>query len=496
MDPMVLNDKQRQVGKDNFNEASRYSRRQVLTGAVAIPAVAGLGWGYTKLEGPPVKPALLGTGDPGCYAHISQSNPDYIDIVAFSDIRPSSQRRARRLFAEKYGDKAKNVQLYEDYRKMLDERDDVELVIIATPLFLHSQMTIDALERDKHVLCEKLMAKTVQQCKDMVRKADEKKKLLAVGHQRHYSYLYANALSIIQQKDILGDIRHIRAFWHRNQVIYGDSWTPAIPKDDLEYYSQHPDELKDYGYEDIEQLIRWRLDNTTGGGLMVELGSHQLDAASIFLGHKLPVAVHGTGVLSYFSKDSRDINDHVFLIYEFGPDANETVVTYSSISTNAYDGYGEQVMGTRGTMILEKEMNAYVFREGAGPDTRITWAESHLSRPTTSSGSTAAWASGVSTADTLTSRGYREEQEHMAWLIRNPDKITWPSEANHFLMPCKENDYHPDLRFFPRCHGRVALNDAVVTLVSNLAMAKKQRVEYKPEWFDVNSDATPEQDLA
>ena len=50
-----------------------------------------------------MKTALIGTGDQGCYAHISQSNPEYIDFVAFSDIRPSSQQRARDAFKTLYG---------------------------------------------------------------------------------------------------------------------------------------------------------------------------------------------------------------------------------------------------------------------------------------------------------------------------------------------------------------------------------------------------------
>ena len=100
-----------------------------------------------------------------------------------------------------------------------------------------------------------------------------------------------------------------------------------------------------------------------------------------------------------------------------------------------------------------------------------------MGRPTADSGSTAAWATGVDTADTLTSRGYREEQEHLAWLIRN---VGAP-------------DGNPE--HLPRCHGKVALGDAVVTLVSNLAMAKKKRIEFKKEWFDPDSDSAPEKEV-
>lgn len=474
---MVLDDKQRKIGRDNFDDAARVlTRRQMLSGVVAVPSAAAMYWQYSKLEGAPVKTGLIGTGNQGCYAHISQSNPDFIDIVAAADIRPSSRKRARRLFAEKYLDKASRVRIVEDYKELLED-PQIEMIIVALPLHLHAKVTMEALEAGKHVLCEKLMAKTVTQCKQMVRKARETKKFLAVGHQRHYSYLYANALRIIEE-GLLGDIRHIRAYWHRNQIVHGDSWRPGLPLEDQAFYEGKEAILKKHGYDSLEQLIRWRIDNRTGGGLMVELGSHQLDAASIFLGHKLPKAVVGTGVLSYFD-DGRDINDHVFLNYEFGEDANNTVVTYSSISTNTFDGYGEQVNGAKGTMIIQQERDAYVFQEPGGKDTRINWAEKGLSRPTTDSGSTASWAQGVGTADTLSSRGYREEQEHLAWLIRNVGQ------------PDPNPDPHKPGRL-PRCSGEVALNDAVVTLVSNIAMAKKERVEFKEAWFKYAEDDNPE----
>jgi hypothetical protein len=128
-------------------------------------------------------------------------------------------------------------------------------------------------------------------------------------------------------------------------------------------------------------------------------------------------------------------------------------------------------------MVIEKEANAYVFREGAGAkDTRINWAENRLSQPTMDSGSTAAWGSAVGTPDTLTSRGYREEQEHLAWLIREIKT--------------------PDGKHKPRCDGEVALADAVVALCSNLAMEKKKRIELKDEWFDPNLlDRVPEDEV-
>ncbi|MEP0844189.1 MAG: Gfo/Idh/MocA family oxidoreductase [Phycisphaerae bacterium] len=499
---MVLNSAQRKVGSDNYRDAVKITRRQVLTGALAVPGAAGMYWGYGRIEnGNPVKVAILGTGNQG-RAHIGSINPDYLQVVAYSDIRPSNQKAARLLLNDKFGEKAEGIKLYEDYEALLrDQSLGVEMVIIALPLHLHKPATLAALEAGKHVLCEKLMAKTVRECKDMVRKADEKKLMLAIGHQRHYSYLYANCRSIIEEGAVLGDIRHIRAYWHRNQTNAGapdaktgrhDGWFPPIPPEDLKV------DFSKYQYNDLKELVRWRVYNRTGGGLMAELGSHQLDACSIFLGKKHPVAVHGTGLTSFFT-DGREVEDHIFLTFEFGPDANNAVVTYSSINTNVFDGYGEQVMGTRGTMIVQEEREAYIFREpktgegGSMRDTRVSWAEERTSRPVAEGGSTARWVSGAETPDTLTSRGYREEQEHMAWLIRNPDAMVLPSRDN----PHPENDKDPArARGVPRCHGRVALADAVIALTANLSMKHKTRIEFKDEWFDPYHDDVPEDRFA
>jgi hypothetical protein len=202
---------------------------------------------------------------------------------------------------------------------------------------------------------------------------------------------------------------------------------------------------------------------------MAELGSHQLDACGILLGAVLgtkgpahPLAVSGVGVNSYFT-DGRQVEDHVFLTYEY---PRQVIVTYSSITTNEIDTYGEQVMGTRGTLAIFSERDVYLFKEKMLKDTRVSWAERRIAEPATASTSTVSWAADANTPDTLASRGYREEQEHLAYLIRHPGEGQ------------------------PRCNGEVALSDCVITLVSNLALREKRRIEFRPEWLDVNSDAT------
>src|SRR5262249_12281855 len=142
-----------------------------------------------------------------------------------------------------------------------------------------------------------------------------------------------HAVEILNSGD-LGTVKHIRALWHRNnswpklekdgkQVrdehgnpVIRDGWRPDIPAVDRDALGSR---IKQMGYKSMEELVRWRLYNRTGGGLMAELGSHQLDASSIFLGKAHPLAVSGVGG-KIFYHDDREVDDHVFVTFEFpGP---------------------------------------------------------------------------------------------------------------------------------------------------------------------------------
>jgi predicted dehydrogenase len=151
-----------------------------------------------------------------------------------------------------------------------------------------------------------------------------------------------------------------------------------------------------YNYRNLNELVRWRLYDRTGGGLMAELGSHQLDACSIFVNacgdfteKPKPVSVTGMGGKHFFN-DDRECEDHVYCMFEFpgkgyqpkrDPRDNDTVVvTYSSINTNAMEGYGEVVMGTRGTLQVMQERDVLLFEENdpyksAREDTRRKYLE-------------------------------------------------------------------------------------------------------------------------
>jgi len=564
---MNLSPEERQVGRENFSAAAAYglSRRGLLQGTITAGLVAGGGlgtfyYGYEKSLGKPLRVGVIGTGDEGSVL-LGAVNPDFIRVVAIADIRPYNIHRAfhgdwysdeqlkvRPGLMAKYGWKTedearKHVKVYDkDYKELVAD-PNVETIIIGLPLHLHAAVAIEAMKAGKHGLTEKLIAKTVGECKEMARAAEQTGKILAVGHQRHYNILYDNAVDILKN-GLIGELHYIRAQWHRGNMPGKDSWAQPLPpgtrkgdKDDdkllkqlaswkkhlekaegadidkwqkriAQLEAQMADKVVDaakHGYEPkvvkdaagnvkyqappLEELIRWRLWGRTGGGLMVELGSHQLDAASIFIaamhgGKKQhPISVSAGGSRSLFDWD-REIEDHLYCVLEFpapGYDPKDALgrlrkigVSYASINGNGFGGYGEIVFGTKGTLILEREKESMLFKdsdtkskvevkEGKGGPTIDTQAS-----PGAGGGPAAQGAAAIGPD---VSRGYREEIEHWAWCIRNPD----PKNK-------------------PRCTPEVAMGDAVIALTTNIAARKGIRINFKEEWFDAKKPETPETD--
>lgn len=597
---MNLTNEEKAVGKDNFRRVSGQlmardeSRRDflkevTLAGAVAAGGFGAAYWGYGKSLDDRLRVGIIGTGDEGNVL-IGALNPDFIEVKAIADIRPYSVHRAfngdcyspsslkaRPGLCKVYGYKdqtaaEKDIAVYKDYKELLED-DDIEAVIIALPLWMHHPAAVDALRAGKHVLTEKLMGWDVAQCKEMARVAEAEGKLLATGHQRHYSVLYDNAVDTIR-RGLIGDIHHIRAQWHRGNLPGNDSWRPPVPqglpleevKDmiraarketpperakaleaeinatyelvltleswekvaagkhekfpnlkpaELELWAKKVEQRKaqladiqveaaKWGYEGktleggyerspLEELIRWRIWNRTGGGLMAELGSHQLDASGIFISSQFeppapgkrakvrPLSVTAVGGRHIFPAD-RDCDDHVYASYEYPAkgyyenndpttekvaDANKKcVVTYSSINGNGFGGYGEVVLGTDGTLILEREKDVLLY---AGSSTSTKVAVDDKKDALVDSYETGGGYTPAAEAVTQqVSRGYKEEIEHWAWCIRNGE----PAETLH-------------------CHPKVALADAVIALTTNIAIERKERIEFDKDWFDPKSDAVP-----
>jgi len=333
--------------------ASRRSFLKVSAGAAAGAAVASTAVsGVSAASDGPVRIGVVGTGSRGSDLIRKLSTIDSCRVVAICDDYAPHLKGGQK-FA---GDQAK---AYADYGTMLREAE-LDAVVVATPLYLHYAMCVEAIKAGLAVFCEKTMCYSIDEARKLKALVEERDAIFQVGLQRRANPVYDQAAAMVET-GMLGTVTTIKSQWHRN-----DDWRRELPVE-----KGHPD------YDALDRRLNWRLYRDRSQGLMTELGSHQMDVANRVL-RTPPKRVMGMGGIDYYD-DGREVFDSIFCTYEYevadaGEGDPQTVrVTYSSIQTNAYEGVTELVMGTKGTLLITQkkalfyqEANARQELSGAG----------------------------------------------------------------------------------------------------------------------------------
>jgi len=114
---------------------------------------------------------------------------------------------------------------YTDYTEMLKNETTIDVVAVCSPNGLHAIHSIEALKAGYHVLCEKPMGLTVQECGDMIQAAERANKRLFAIKQNRYNPPVAAVKEVIDSGK-LGKVMSIQlsCFWNRNTDYYANSW--------------------------------------------------------------------------------------------------------------------------------------------------------------------------------------------------------------------------------------------------------------------------------
>jgi len=118
-----------------------------------------------------------------------------------------------------------NANFYTSIQDLLQNENDIEVVVVCTPNTLHAEHTIKALRAGKHVLCEKPMATTVDECVEMIREAEKASCRLFIIKQNRFNPPIAAVKDAID-KGLLGKIYSVQlsCFWNRGVGYYENSW--------------------------------------------------------------------------------------------------------------------------------------------------------------------------------------------------------------------------------------------------------------------------------
>jgi UDP-N-acetyl-2-amino-2-deoxyglucuronate dehydrogenase len=181
------------------------------------------------MESKKINFAIIGCG------RISQRHAEHINnfgnLVAVCDIDKTKSDE----MAKKY-----KANSYNDYKQMLLNEKSIDVVSICSPNGLHAEHSISALSSGFHVLCEKPMALTSDDCGKMISAAEKyNKRLFAIKQNRFNPPIVA--LKNAMEEGVLGEVFSIQlnCFWNRNTDYYKNTWKGTNNMDGGTLYTQY-----------------------------------------------------------------------------------------------------------------------------------------------------------------------------------------------------------------------------------------------------------------
>ena len=266
-----------------------------------------------------LKAAIIGGG------HIADSNhipalkqaADQVEIVAVCG-RDSAKARA---LADKHGIPNSFSYTSEMYRQC-----EPDVVIICTPNHLHYPQTIEALEHNSHVFCEKPPALTGADARHMADLAAQKGLVLAYNFQLRQTSEWA-LLMRSRTEGLLGDIYHIKAHFLRRRGIPG------------------------WGHFTNKAI--------QGGGALMDLGVHVLDLALCALDYPTPDQIlantydfigktGGKGLMGSWNPETFEVEDAAMAYLSFPDKASIMLSASFALNTQADKDRNLDIFGSKG----------------------------------------------------------------------------------------------------------------------------------------------------
>ncbi len=229
----------------------------------------------------------------------------------------SGNRQKAEQVADRYGVEHRNIYGYDDFDRIADN-EEVDIVYIILPNALHAEYTARAFKAGKHVMCEKPMAPTVEECEAMIRAGREADRKLMIAYRAQYESYNLEAIRMAREGE-LGKIRLVTS-------DHGRILDPKVPAD------------------------QWRMVKAlAGGGSLYDIGIYSLQAARYITGEE-PLEVASAQISSDPSDPRfKEVEDLVTFQLRFpsGVLANLS----SSYSTSPVKRI--QVFGSKASLVLD-----------------------------------------------------------------------------------------------------------------------------------------------
>lgn len=190
-----------------------------------------------------IKVGLVGFGGIGSVHFDSYKNIANAQVVAVADVRTD-------LAKEKLGENEENIRIYSSMEDLL-ANEEVDMVDICTPTYMHADMSVSALKSGVNVMCEKPMALSSKDTQRMVDAAEGTDKIFMIGHV----------------------VRFMKPYMYLKCVV--DSGELGKP---LQLEFKRLSHIPEWSWED------WMRDRSKSGGSLVDLSIHDLDYVQYVFG--------------------------------------------------------------------------------------------------------------------------------------------------------------------------------------------------------------------
>ena len=271
-----------------------------------------------------VRYGIIGLGNIGT-THLNnfmkENNVPGAVVAAIADRKPAKIEAVR----AKYPDL--EVEVFSEGADLIDNAK-VDAVIVATPHYQHPELSIRALKRGLHVICEKPAGVYTKQVKEMIEVAENSKALFTMMFNQRTNCLYRKMREMIRNGEI-GTIKRINWIitdWYRSQNYYDSG----------------------------DWRATWAGE---GGGVLFNQCPHQLDLLSWVTG-MMPKKIHA---FAHFGKwHDIEVEDDVtaYLEYENGATGVFITSTADAPGTNRFE-----VLGTGGKLVAENDKLMYYKNE-------------------------------------------------------------------------------------------------------------------------------------
>ncbi len=226
------------------------------------------------------------------------------NIVALCDVDS--------LHLGKMSERFPKAKTYVDFRQMLDREKDIDAVVVSTPDHTHAIGVMGALKRGLDVYCEKPLAHSVYEVRQMRNEAAARKAVTQMGTQIHAGENYRRVVEIIKARQI-GPVSRVHV-WMANTNRPGIRVKQGTPPSTVDYDLWiGPAPMRPFHPSHFH--FNWRYWWDFGGGTLADFGCHYMDLPFWALDLRYPISVEAKGEKT--SQGDNEVPDNMRVDYHF-----------------------------------------------------------------------------------------------------------------------------------------------------------------------------------